>query len=309
MQAISTERRRQRKTYEDFIYTNIKMSKKFHRYEDLVEYSKKFDAVVCGSDQIWNPYYWGKDSVYYASFVSENQRISYAASIGTIDIDDNSLTLISSKIRHMRAISVREESAAQMLKERAGINAKVVVDPTFLMTREWWNTYSALPLQEQDYILTFFFDNSLGCREFAKRLGEKYRIKLINIPETSSDVKSTIDKWSNLGPHEFASAFRNAKYIVTQSFHGVVLSILYRKEFFVLDRTTEFAVSGLMSRITDMLKRFGLEDRIIQGTENLNDIDRAIDYEKVYMKIDQYAEEGRRFLIEALEEVTNEVKQ
>lgn len=306
MSLIREERKRQRLEYEEFIKQNINMSPLITDIDTLSKYAEKFDAIVCGSDQIWNPYYWGKDKTYYADFVEEKKRIAYAASIGTTNVDENNLNLIGKYIRQMNAISVREESAHEMLKKECNIDAKVVVDPTFLMSSEWWNQYADEKSEiEGKYILTFFFDNSTRCRKFADRLSEKHNLPIVNIPETSMDLKHGNKLYPCLGPKKFASMFKNAEYIVTQSFHGVVLSILFRKKFFVLDRETNYAVSGLISRISDMLKRFDLEERIIKGTEELSIIDNNIDYNKKYEIINKWANESKAFLQNSIEEVVS----
>ena len=301
---ISEERKKQRKEYENFIANNINMSMVITNHDELKKYAKKFDAIVCGSDQIWNPYYWGKDSAYYASFVEPQKRISYAASIGTTEVDDKNMNVIGNYIGQMKFVSVREESASEMLKSKCGVDATVVVDPTFMMSSDWWNEYASEErVLDGKYILTFFFDNGTKCRDFAKKLSEKHNMPIINIPETSMDLTGNNTIFPCLSPKGFASLFRNAEYVITQSFHGVVLSIIFRRKFFVLDRETNYNVSGLISRINDMLHRFGLEKRIINGTEELTLIDEEIDYDEKYKIINQKAEEGRQYLNTAIEEV------
>lgn len=306
MSQIDDSRKEQRNLYANFISEHIKMSKRFTKFEDLVGDSKKFDAIVCGSDQIWNPYYWGKDSAYYARFVDAKKRISYAPSIGTDKIDDENLEYISKFIKEMKYVSTREESAAKMLWNKAGINSVVVTDPTFLMKNEWWDNFAGERLNKNPYILTFFFDNSSICRTFSNRICYEKNVEIINIPQTSMDIKNESKMWSCLGPREFVSAFKYADYIITQSFHGVVLSIIFQKKFFVLDRSNGYAVSGLMARITDLLNRVGLINRVIDGTEDIEKIDSDIDYSEVYKKLNVHRDASRKYLLSALQEVLND---
>lgn len=301
MEVIKGERRIQREKYSNFIRDNIRMSRKIGCIYELSRYIEQFDAVVCGSDQIWNPYFVGLDPVYYLQFVEKNKRISYAASLGTVLIDKEKLNIITKWISTIPYCSVREESAKQLLKENS-IESVAVLDPTFLMSSNWWRDFANIPsTKERPYVLSLYFDNGNEPRDFARTLCERFSLDEVNIPETIMDVeKKDVIKEACLSPNEFVSLFANAEYVVTQSYHGVILSILFKKKFFVLNRTTKLYVSGVFSRIEDLLKKLDLEDRIVNEESAFDNLDKEIDYSVVYDKIAFYSQISKEFLNKAL---------
>lgn len=304
MECIRNQRQEQREKYNEFINSNINVSRKIHDFGDLVKYSEGFDAFVCGSDQIWNPYFIGLDPVYYLQFVESKKRISYAASLGTVLLDREKEETICKWIRTIPYCSVREESAKWLLKKN-GIDARNVLDPTFLMDSIWWNDFGNIPPKNQrPYLVSLYFDNSIEPRKLSSEICKKYALEELNIPETILDIKNYgVKKEACLSPKEFVSLFANAEYVVTQSFHGVVLSILFKKKFFVFNRTSKLYVDGVFSRIQDLLNKLGLAERIVSNISDWECLNQDIDYSEVDDKIALFANESRSFLQAALEKV------
>lgn len=272
--------------------------------KELDNLKKEYDVFVCGSDQIWNPYFsCGKDPVYFLQFAPQAKRIAYAASVGTACVDEKELARMKSWIEQIPYRSVREASTQEQLLKKAGIEVEQVMDPTFLMSRTWWLKLANELPRKKPYVLTFLFDNNPKPRKAAKEIAKKLNCEVVSIPETLEDLLWNAKKETGIGPQEFVSLFRNAAYVCTQSFHGTVLSLIYNKPFLVFDRSEAGQVDGLILRIENLLKTVGLESRIVRGDETFPE--EKIDFEKVNGILERKQESSRNFLKQSLGKVVN----
>lgn len=290
-------------SYETFIEKNIHYDMgAIVKEETLIEIGAKYDALICGSDQIWNPHYFGMNEVYYLHFVKDEKKIAYAASIGTLQLQQNEIDFLADHIRKIKYPSVREASAQSFLKNTCGIALDAVCDPTFLMPRAWWNSLAKSP-NSDEYILVFLFDDNKEPRKFAEKLAFLYRLNIVTIVERKMDLKGKGEKATDTNPSEFTGYFRNAKYIVTQSFHGTVLSLIYNKEFFVFGRQRD--KEDLMLRIEDLLDIYNLKSRML--TTYKEDVPEKIDYGAVNIIMEAQRKNGLSFLKKSLFEATENI--
>ncbi len=253
------------------LYINKNINYNVNEIKDhlfLMENIDKFDAFVCGSDQIWNPHFsCGVDPNYYLSFAPKNKRIAYAASIGTHNISKDNLDKCVDKILEISYRSVRERSTKIMLSTKYNMKIEQVCDPTILMEKKWWDMLAGERNIKEKYLLMFLFDNNPLPRIFAEKIANLKGLKLICVSEEILDEKK-YDMYYDMGPEYFVSLFKYADYVITQSFHGTVLSLLFNKQFLVFDRSEKYELDGLILRISDLLETVGLNDRIV---ENLTD--------------------------------------
>lgn len=186
---LKKELMEKRKKYEAYISKNIKFTaRKYYGYKSILESNLFYDAFVCGSDQIWNPFFQGMDSTYYLQFAPKEKRIAYAPSLGTILIDDERKNVMKSKISEIPFVSVREESGAKLVSELIDRDIKNVLDPTLLLPKEWWDNFACETARDKPYILTFLFDNSRYPRKIAKELAQKHGYDVISIPDSFADI-------------------------------------------------------------------------------------------------------------------------
>jgi hypothetical protein len=294
-----------REKYESFIHENIKITnKKYYGYKSILEANLTYDAFVCGSDQIWNPYFQGNDSTYYLQFVPKEKRIAYAPSLGTIQIDDDKKEIIKSMISEIPFVSVREVSGAKLVESIIGRNVKSVVDPTLLLPKKWWFDFANETIKDKPYILTFLFDNSSFPRNVANKLAKKYGWKIVSIPDTLRDIFSFNNKEIGIGPERFVSLFKNAAFVCTQSFHGTVLSLIYNRPFYVFDRETRIYISGMFSRINDLLVMLKLEDRILKDGEAIPQNNLEIDFSHSNNILERKRKKSLEYLQYSLQQVT-----
>ena len=244
---------------------------------------------VIGSDQVWRKEMSPDLMTFFGSFLNDGiPRIAYAASLGLDywQFNENETKKIISLLKKFKAISVREESAVQLLKKR-GVDAQLVVDPTLLLQSDYYTSLETeVSRQFADYKHVFLYclDKHPLQDEMIVLFNEKKKMPVMNIM-----VNLQIDSW--------ISGLRTADYVVTDSFHGTVFSILFHKKFIVVANEQR----GL-TRLQSLLKMFGLENRLIMSFEDFDceKIDAEIDYDSVDVILNQEREKSLAFLSESL---------
>ena len=277
--------------FDRFTTSKMRLTKTFNGYPAISKTDFESDAAfVVGSDQIWNCQMTNDNTHYYLDFTESKNKYSYAASLGVSDIADwkNKETL-GSLLREFRAISVREESAADILQQEFGLSSTVVCDPTFLLTEEQWAPI--IPnINRKPYVLLFMFSRNETVIRAAKELAAAHQLQLINIPYMLKHI-SGAKNVGNLSPEEFLAYIKNASYVFTDSFHGFALSLNFNKQVWVALSNTK-----RNSRILDLANRYGIAHRIVTDTVSKTDID----YVAVNEKIDADRQHSLNFLQEIL---------
>jgi len=219
-------------------------------------------TFVCGSDQIWNPYFY--DPYYFLSFVNdETRKIAYAPSFGVEEIPKYSRKGVKKQINRFNKISVREKRGAELVKELTGKEATVVVDPTLLLSNEEWSGISA-PLEEKEpYLMCYFLSNNPVYHRVAQELANQLGLKIRLLPMVAADFKREETIQEPIGPREWLSLVRNAEFVLTDSFHCGLFSIRFHKNFYIFQRFSSEDKRGQNSRVQSLLKSTKLEDRML----------------------------------------------
>ncbi len=217
-----------KKTSNDFISANLKLTKPFSRYSNKIICQNKIDAIVVGSDQVWRPLYNYNIKDMFLDFCKKKKnlkRIAYAASFGVDnwEYSPKQTRKCSALAKKFDAISVREESGEKLCKEHLGVDATWVLDPTLLLTKEdYLPICEDVPVCNEKYLAVYVLDEN----EEVKAIYEKEaNAQGLIIKKFHADSKST------LTVPEWLAMFRDASYVVTDSFHGTVFSIIFGKEF------------------------------------------------------------------------------
>lgn len=292
--------------YKQFIKENLKYDLSKHPTKEELK-NFKFDAWICGSDQIWNPHFAvGRDEVYYLQFAPKEKRISYAASMGTLDVDNSQLEMQKKWIQDIPYLAVRETGTCELINLRFNMQARHVCDPTFLMPIDWWDKLANKRIIQERYLLLFLFDNNPLPRNVAQKIANLYNLKIICI---SNDVKDNrrYDIPYGVGPEDFVSLFKYADFICTQSFHGIVLSLLFNRQFYVFDRSERGELSGLILRIKSLLSQMRLTSRIVDNSCKVEDCleKEPIDFTYSNSVIANQRKQGLDFLKESIERAVN----
>lgn len=284
--------------FNDFLMKRISETELKKNYSELYELNKEFDTFICGSDQVWSPTR-SFDDKYYLSFVNEsNNKISYAPSFGTNTINNNEQKkIIKGLLSRFNHISVREKTGARIVEELVEDTPEVVVDPTLLLTADEWANYvdeQSVKKIEGEYILCYFLGNQKKYIKNVKKISKQFKIPYYIIPTNRINDSHFVP--FEVGPAEFVSLIKNAKYVCTDSFHGMIFSINFGVQFSVYKRFKDSSKTAENSRIYDMLSTLNLNDRLEEDCFN-----RHISYEQVQNKIIEQRNMSSLFLQTAID--------
>lgn len=284
------ERKRRFKVFEKK-YLNL--TNELYSKRDLSRICNKYDYLITGSDQVWNYTITNTDFTYMLDFVEDsNKKISYAASFGVAQIPDKLKIWYKNLLQDFKAISVREKQGKAIIKSLCNKEVSVVLDPTFLLTKEDWKKLNTCDTKNKKYILVYCLRRSDLLNEFAEKLKIKTGFKIIVLNPRTKKIYSQSSAYS-AGPEEFIGLFMNAEYVLTNSFHGTAFSINFNKNFLVdLDINSTVSTN---SRLLNILSLLGLEDRIIDNID-IEKMYQDIDYSKVNTILDEERRKSINYL-------------
>lgn len=234
---------------------------------------KDFDAIVVGSDQIWRPKYYGKIENAYLSFAKNwnIKRIAYAASFGTDDWEYTPRqTKVCAKLLKMfDAVSVRESSAVNLCKERFGVDAQHVLDPTMLLDKEDYIRLieAANTPKSKGTLLNYILDETPEKRTLIEQIAKDKGLVPFRVNSRVENHNAPLEERIQPPVEQWLRGFYDAEFVVTDSFHACVFSILFGKPFVVVGNKERG-----MARFESLLEMFGLENRLICSVEDYNHI-------------------------------------
>lgn len=247
------------KRFADF-HNSMKLSKRYYSLDEIYHNPPIYDIHLVGSDQVWNLENGLKGrAFYFLDFLSSHENImSYASSFGSDVINEEDKLILKFLLKKFRYISVREHSGVDLIKKSTGLNAALVMDPTFLLNQEDWEKLAGkYPLINDDYILAYGFAKKLETNQLIDIIKRKYNMPVIGISVSIHHPFNYDSFYQEAGPIEFLNLIKNAKFVITASYHGAAFAIHFKKDFFVSRHPTR------NSRIETMLALTGLEDRMI----------------------------------------------
>lgn len=250
--------------------------------------------IIIGSDQVWN-YQWisEKDlALRLGSFVPDDiPIISYAASFGVSEVDDNVKPIFQKYLPRLKAISVREDRGAELVKEMTGLEATVVLDPTLMLDSKQWSSITRGFVPNDDrYVLTYFLGKPSDEQEntikaYASVHGCRVR-RILDLRDKETYAA---------GPQDFVELFSKAQYVFTDSYHACCFSILYHKQFTVFNRAGMDGKASMNSRMETLFRLFDLKSVVID-----EGLAPRIDYEKVDQLLFRHRAESQAWLDKAM---------
>ena len=233
-------------------------SNKCYSFTDLKMLCNSYDYLVCGSDQIWSPNAY--DENYFLIFSDSANKIAYSPSFGVSDIHDKLLkSRIIDMVSDFKNVSVREENGKKILEDNSICKT---LDPTLLLSSNSWDKLLNLKkTNNKKYILCYFLGKNSRYYKIANRLAQINNYDLLIIPTNEMSLRNHGKILEDCGPKEFINYIKNADLVLTDSYHGMLFSINYNKEFIVFERFKNNKESQ-NSRIYNTLKEFSLEDRL-----------------------------------------------
>ncbi len=282
-------------------------------HESMKDVAKELDAVIVGSDQVWRLEYTKNIGFGYNMFLDfvpkEKKRISYAASFGTDKFEGNNedISVVKDLLSTFSGISVRESSGVDLCSNLFNAHAEHVLDPTMLLKVEDYDTIiipaEVSNINDKHFVVQYLLDPNPKRKTISTKIAKKYNGNLKNIyraSDTDFSIKKHIFPSSK---HTFPSfsnwlwSIKNAQFVVTDSFHGVVFCILFNKQFVCIANT-----SRGVARMDSLLGMFGLRSRLIDELANEEKYLNLplIDYNEVNTLIDFNREKSINFLINSL---------
>lgn len=254
-----------------------------------------FDVYVTGSDQIWNYNITGGrfDPVYFGDISEEAITVVYGASAHDIPFPLGKELDFEKNLRSTGAIiGIREHKLAEYAEILTGKNYPVVLDPTLLAGRTILEDIESSRKQRNPYILLYQIDSNPVSDITIRSLEKRFKCKVLSM--TVPKILSMHGKRGYQGPEEFLALLDHAEFLVTNSFHGVALSLLWHKQFYVYDN------NGVMTRIDDLLQSLELKDRKVTLVSDI-DLENTIDYKIVDEKLEILRTRSLKFLSMALQ--------
>lgn len=285
----------------DFNQNKIPHSEKVYNLSNISECVDDYDVFLTGSDQVWNLIWY--NSAFFLDFVpSEKIKISYSASVAMDTLSDEQKVLIRNSLKDYKAVSVREPSAKSLLEGLSPVPVSVTLDPTLLLTAEDWDEVCTDKVVDGKYIFCYFLGANKKARRITQQFAQKRGLKIVAIPYVGGNVSFSERRFGDerlldASPGQFLSLIKNAEYVFTDSFHAVVFSNIYKKQYFVFNRSQNGEMS---SRIIDITELFGQSERFCVGVdkENLQYVESlsAIDYKRPNEEFERLRTQSMQFL-------------
>ena len=285
--------------YEAFIKEKLNTTKEFASIDELKAAKLKYDYYMSGSDQIWNLECFDFDWSNFLEFCNSGKKISYAASFGPLKNkwDKDNAERIKNDLSRYNSISVREEGSAEAVESLTGLKPTICVDPTLLISEDKWSSILGDKLIDRDYIFLYDVKNLKDASVIAKKVSGYYKMPVVIVKENiEKHLHGSFVKKYDAGPIEFLNYVKNAKIVLSSSFHGTVFATIFKKPFFAINGRKDLRINGLLSRM-------GLEDRCV----DTQDIDAKlpgifdVSFDKATKVIDAEREKSKKFLARALE--------
>ena len=281
-----------------FILKHIKRIEANNDYSNIKQ--DDFDAFVVGSDQVWRPKYFGQAIIpcAYLSFAKEwnVKRISYAASFGTEDWEytEEQTTECKDLIKLFDAVSVRESSAVELCKKHFDTSAMHVLDPTMLLDA---SDYIKLfedenTAQSPGSLMCYILDENKEKQKVVSCIEQTLHLKSFSVNSKYEVADAPLEERTQPPVEAWLRGFNDAEFVITDSFHACVFSILFEKPFIVYGNKNRG-----MARFHSLLSIFGLENRLITNSEDaLRVINEPINWEAVNAKKKEWQEKSYNFL-------------
>lgn len=283
-----------------YIHKSIKAYKKT---SELIGIEKNYDMLISGGDQVWNIRCTDADDAYFLSFAHNVKKVAYSPSLGAMNILKyaKNPNKYRAYLLDYNCLSVREENGQKWLQELTGRNIPIVPDPTILYSVKEWCEVLPVPDLPSDFIFNYAF--SYGNDDNNKLL--KYISDRYNLPVYIIDARSFyryklgerfgFRLYEHSGPLAFLGLMKNAKLVLTQSFHGTLFAAKFNRFFWSYKNAVVRNPDDDRARC--ILKQLGLIEHY-QTFADLKDMDlfSPIDFDSVNTRLDELRKDGLKFI-------------
>lgn len=254
-----------------------------------------YDVMISGSDQIWNGEITkGIDDVYLLQFGHADRRVSVASSMGSYYINEQEKQIFEKALKTYSSISVREEFARKQIQELTDKPIKMLMDPTFLLTREQWidGIIARSPYRNttEKYILTFFIHPDADCKDRIRAYADSMKLPVWSIQMTTPDRFGADKKILGATVADFLALIYHAELVITDSFHGVALSLNLQKNFVAFKNVANPV------RVDQLLTALGIAQRIDMSVTDYCEVD----YETVNRVLMPMVKDSQKWVLNAI---------
>ena len=265
--------------FNEFYHKRFTRTKKKYTSKNFNDIAKdeELDGFVCGSDTIFCPDEFGFDDGYYANYdCMKGHSVSYAASFGDPHFTEATYQILNNRIQNFKALGIRENQMIPYLKQHTTVPVQRVIDPTLLLEASEYEAIMETTKGDEKYLLLYSRRYTPQMEAYAERLATDNGWKIIEISLRATNVERGHIMAYEAGVEEFLSLVKHAEYVVTNSFHGMIFSVQFKRPFVIFSR------EQCDNKIDELLLLFGIRDRmLLTGNEEFN----AIDYDCVHNKI------------------------
>lgn len=276
-----------------FIRKNVTLSpKRYYSFEELKNAPPVADVYITGSDQVWNSIW--NDGIDHAFFLdyapADKPRIAFSASIGRTKLDESEIDETRELLLKYSAISVREQSAVDLLQE-LGIDAELILDPTLMLGKEEWTRIedtSAVP--NKKYLLLYQLHDNDQFDQYALKLAQMHNWEIIRIGFGRTDKERVGHSLFNLSVEQFLGLFSHATCVLTDSFHATAFSLNLGTDFISV------LPGRFGTRIESITELTGTGNRVLRSMENYTITENEIDKRHVEQVLEDQRKQGCAFL-------------
>lgn len=274
--------------FDRFYHDRFNRTKKAYTSANFESVMDEVDSFVCGSDTIFCPDEFGFDNGYYANYpCMKGNSVAYAPSFGDPHFSDEDYVKLNERLQNFKAIGLREQMMIPYVRDHVTVPVEKVIDPTLLLTQDDYDTIVTESIVDEPYLLLYARRYNPRMEAYAEKMASENGWKIVDISLRATNAEKGHLMFYKAGVEEFLSLVKHAEYIITNSFHGMIMSVQYRRPFVIFSR------EQCDTKITELLKLFGLSDRmLINGSEQYE----QIDYDLVHKRIAGARTKAQEFL-------------
>lgn len=291
------------KKFDRFYETQFSKSAKSYMSEnfDEVVLDEKLDAFVCGSDTIFCiDEFGGFDPGFYGDYPAMRGRsVAYAASFGDARFGSDELEALHDRVGNFKALGLREQRMVSCVQNYTSAPVQRVLDPTLLLTVEDYQTITAPRQESGDYLLLYARRYDSEMERYAESLASAQGWNIVEISLRATNAEKHRMCYE-AGVEEFLSLVKHARFVVTNSYHGMIFAVHHQKPFHVFSR------EQCNTKIAELLELLGLSNRLVSKVSEAKNIE--IDYAEAMRRIELERRESLAFLENALELLQSETR-
>ena len=244
--------------HERFLRDHLALSQPCADRAALKKAAGQYDALLCGSDQIWSPVW--LNPAYFLDF-TDKPRVAYAPSLGVRELPaPKKRRRMARLLEGFSAVSVREEEGAALLQALTRTKPEVMPDPVILRTREQWQALAQPSGGQAPYLLCYMLGQQEAYWRTVSELAARLSLPVLVVPKTQAAYQAGYELAEDVSPDRWLGLLDGAAHIITDSFHGAAFACILNRPFTVLRRYREDDPESKNSRIDQLLRMLGLTD-------------------------------------------------